>query len=196
MKTVLVAWLLTAFTTCLMAQTAADFPFKDISETPENYTPETLAVRMIQGLGFRYYWATEGLRPQDLAYRPTEEASSTLETLQHIYGLSNMIVQATKNESNVRVRSEDWDLEKLRVETLTNLETAIESLTTDPAPLAEREMIWGQGENRSTLPFWNVINGPLADAIYHTGQVVSFRRTSGNPLPKGVNVLTGTRRGQ
>ncbi|HAP64159.1 MAG TPA: hypothetical protein DCR93_33310 [Cytophagales bacterium] len=107
-----------------------------------------------------------------------------------------MIVQATKNESNVRVRSEDWDLEKLRVETLTNLETAIESLTTDPAPLAEREMIWGQGENRSTLPFWNVINGPLADAIYHTGQVVSFRRTSGNPLPKGVNVLTGTRRGQ
>ncbi len=43
-------------------------------------------------------------------------------------------------------------------------------------------------------PFWNNINGPIADAIWHVGQVVSFRRSSGNPFPKGVSVLTGKKR--
>jgi hypothetical protein len=38
-----------------------------------------------------------------------------------------------------------------------------------------------------------LINGPITDAIYHTGQVVSFRRTSGNPIPKGVNVFLGVK---
>jgi len=51
-------------------------------------------------------------------------------------------------------------------------------------------MIFGETQ----FPFWNVINGPISDAIWHTGQVVSFRRTSGNPFPKGVNVLTGKKR--
>lgn len=40
-------------------------------------------------------------------------------------------------------------------------------------------------------PFWNQLNGPIADAIWHCGQLVSFRRSAGNPLPKGPNFLTG-----
>ncbi|MEL6535692.1 MAG: hypothetical protein AAFQ98_09790 [Bacteroidota bacterium] len=194
MKTTTLFLLFTLFSVHLMAQSPADTPFRDISEIPEAYTPEMLVVRMIQGLGFRYYWATEGLRSEDLAFRPSEDGRTTLETITHIYYLSSMILQATKNEPNVRVSTEGWELEKLRTETLANLEAAIEQLTDSGAPLANREMIWARGESRSTLPFWNVINGPLSDAIYHAGQVVSFRRTSGNPMPSGVNVLSGTRR--
>ena len=44
----------------------------------------------------------------------------------------------------------------------------------------------------SEYPFWNQLNGPIADAIWHVGQVVSFRRTAGNSLPKGPSFLTGT----
>ena len=44
------------------------------------------------------------------------------------------------------------------------------------------------------FPIWNLINGPISDAIYHTGQLVSFRRTSGNPIPKGVNVFLGIKK--
>ena len=40
-------------------------------------------------------------------------------------------------------------------------------------------------------PFWNLINGPFSDIIYHTGQVVAFRRISGNPINPGVNVFVG-----
>ena len=45
----------------------------------------------------------------------------------------------------------------------------------------------------SSFPVWNLMNGPLQDAIYHTGQIVSFRRTTGNPIPKGVNVFLGVK---
>ncbi|MEZ4850056.1 MAG: hypothetical protein R3B93_15850 [Bacteroidia bacterium] len=55
---------------------------------------------MIDGLGFRYYWATEGLRQEDLNYAPSEGARTTLETMQHIYGLSSMVLNATLSQPN------------------------------------------------------------------------------------------------
>ena len=39
-------------------------------------------------------------------------------------------------------------------------------------------------------PFWNVINGPLSDALTHTGQINSFRRLAHNPVA-GANVFLG-----
>jgi hypothetical protein len=39
-------------------------------------------------------------------------------------------------------------------------------------------------------PFWHIINGPIADALTHVGQINSFRRLAGNPTPK-VNVFIG-----
>ena len=43
----------------------------------------------------------------------------------------------------------------------------------------------------NTFAFWNQLNGPISDAIWHSGQVVMNRRASGNPLRKGVNVFLG-----
>jgi hypothetical protein len=33
-------------------------------------------------------------------------------------------------------------------------------------------------------PFWHLLNGPLADALTHVGQINVFRRLAGNPTPK------------
>jgi hypothetical protein len=44
----------------------------------------------------------------------------------------------------------------------------------------------------SEFPFWNQLNGPIADALWLCGHVVLLRRASGNPLRKGVSFLTGT----
>jgi len=60
--------------------------------------------------------------------------------------------------------------------------------------LSELKVIFKRGENESEFPFWNVINGQISDAIYHTGQVVSFRRSSGNPMNPKVNVFSGKTR--
>ena len=73
---------LISFTT--MAQ---ELPFSSIQPPAESYSAGTSISRMIQGLGFRYYWATDGLRDEDLSYRPTSEAKNTMETIQHIYCL-------------------------------------------------------------------------------------------------------------
>lgn len=44
------------------------------------------------------------------------------------------------------------------------------------------------------FPFWNLLNGPLLDALTHVGQITSWRRIAGNPQPKGVNVFLGIKK--
>jgi len=62
--------------------------------------------------------------------------------------------------------------------------------------LEELDMIFQRGNSKNEFPFWNLINGPISDALWHVGQVVTFRRSSGNPFPAGVSVLTGTKTNQ
>jgi uncharacterized damage-inducible protein DinB len=172
---------------------AQALPFSQIPEAPKQLTPSTTLLRMVQGLGFRYYWATEGLRKEDLDYRPSQEASSSLETLQHLYSLSKTISEAVQNIPSKRPDTKaPVTLESLRAETLTNLELAAQVLSqADQEGLERMKIVFDREGKQSAFPLWNLINGPISDALYHTGQVVSFRRTSGNPIAKGVNVFLG-----
>ncbi len=174
---------------------AQELPFSSIAAAPQDYTAGNSISRMIQGLGFRYHWATEGLRAEDLEYRPTKEAQSTLGTLQHIYGLTKTILNAAKNEASKRpAPSPPENLEALRAATLKDLQQAATLfLNYSEDEIEGLNIIFEREGKQSRFPVWNLINGPIADALYHTGQVVSFRRTSGNPIPKGVNVFLGVK---
>ncbi len=171
----------------------SELPYYQIPDYPENYTPATVAARMIDGLGFRYFWATESLRKEDLEFKPNDEARTVLETLDHILSLSLVILNAIKNEANIRSpEKEDISYEQLRKRTLENLKEASDLLKSDKEKdLTNCNVIFKRGEKTTTYPFWNLINGPIADAIWHVGQVVSFRRSSGNPLHPKVNVFNG-----
>ncbi|WP_157976037.1 hypothetical protein [Lewinella sp. IMCC34191] len=59
------------------------------------------------------------------------------------------------------------------------------------ADLATRRVKFSDGGTYSEYPLWNLINGPIADALYHTGQLVTFRRTIGNPADPRVNHFRG-----
>ena len=179
--------------TSLMSQ--EQLPFKTIPEAPENITTGTSLARMTQGIGFRFYWATEGLSVEDLKYRPSEEAQSTLETIKHIYGLSNMIFNAASSRENIRpLTNIPQDYTILRKATLSFLEQAsLLFLDASKEELTLMKVKFNRAGNLSSYPIWNLINGPLSDALYHTGQIVSFRRTSGNPIAKGVNVFMGAK---
>lgn len=172
---------------------AQALPFSQIPEAPKQLTPSATLLRMVQGLGFRYYWATEGLRKKDLDYRPSRDASSSLETLQHLYGLSKTIAEAVQNIPSKRPNTKaPVTLESLRAETLTFLEQATQLLSqADQESLENMKIVFDREGKQSAFPLWNLINGPISDALYHTGQVVSFRRASGNPIAKGVNVFLG-----
>ncbi|MEO9476719.1 MAG: hypothetical protein ABJG41_14350 [Cyclobacteriaceae bacterium] len=79
-----------------------------------------------------------------------------------------------------------------RAATLNYLETASELLKSAKNPGLDSLSIKFQFDERSSeYPFWNLINGPISDAIWHVVQVVSLRRASGNPFNNNVSVLRG-----
>ena len=56
-------------------------PYYEVPEYAEEFTVGTMAARMVDALGFRYYWASKDLNEKDLAYRLNEKGRSTAETL-------------------------------------------------------------------------------------------------------------------
>ncbi|WP_242203637.1 hypothetical protein [Aestuariivivens insulae] len=164
-----------------MAQQEEKLPYYEILEHAESYTAGAVASRMVDGLGFRYYWATEGLRPEDLNYKPSESGRTSGETIDHILGLSNFLLNSISTEKS---RGEDKALsfEDKRKQTLLNLKAASDILrNADDLSQFDNER----------FPFWNLINGPIADALWHCGQVVLLRRASGNPFNSKVSVFSG-----
>ena len=167
-----------------------ELPYYEIPENPESFTAGAMAARMVDGLGFRYYWATEGLREQDLSYKPSEGARTTSETIDHIYGLSKVIVNSALKQPNTGGEDPEMTFTEKRAKTLENLKTAAD-IFRDADDISQFTIIFDRGGQSSEFPFWNQINGPIADAIWHCGQVVSFRRASGNPFNSKASVFTG-----
>ena len=179
----------------LMGQ--SDLPLREIPEAPQEYTSEAVAARLIEGLGFRYYWATEGLRSEDLVYKPSGEARTCDETLDHIYGLAEIAYTSVFQKPSVRpLEISHLTFEEKRAATLKFLDDAAKRLRSGEVTLGDCPIVFERGESRSEFPFWNNINGPISDALWHCGQIVSFRRASGNPMPSGVSVFRGTVRDQ
>ena len=174
-----------------MTTEKSQLPYYEIPTAPDSYTASTVAARMIDGLGFRYYWVTEGLRAEDLTFKPSEDARNSEETIDHIYGLSRMILNTIKELPNVRVEEEEITFEEKRKRTLEMLDEAAEILRENP-DLNDLNIVFEGASRSSSFPFWNLINGPIADALWHCGQVVSFRRSSGNPFNSNVSVFNGT----
>jgi len=165
---------------------------------PEEYSAGAVAARLVDGLGFRYRWATDDLREEDLAYRPDPSARTSRETLEHIYWLSETIINAVTHKPNHRPTSElTFSWEEIRYRTLENFSRAgvILNNSTD-RDIANYDLVFQRGENSNAFPFWHHLNGPIADALWHTGQIVSYRRSSGNPFDNRANVFMGTVRSQ
>ena len=193
MRYLIILFFLINVTAMAQKKQIQELPFKSIPEASKNYESGNIVVRMIEGLGYRYYWATDGLQAGDLDYKPSDSGQSTKETLKHIHGLADVLKNVSLNLPSISpAPNQSEDFVELRKQTLNYLEEAtVNFKNKTPKELAELKVIFERGEKQFSFPFWNMINGPLADAIYHTGQVVSFRRSSGNPLPKGVNVFMG-----
>ncbi len=87
------------------------------------------------------------------------------------------------------------DFAEKRKQTLENFQATSNILrTSKQEDIKDYQIVFQRGENSSAFPFWNLLNGPIADAIYHVGQIVSFRRVSGNPMNPMVNVFIGKTR--
>lgn len=169
--------------------------YSQIQSPPTEYSSGNIISRFIDSLAFRYFWATEGLTENDLDFKPSDTGMSSKETLAHMVWLSVMIkntLDGLVSDRSINKNIKELAFTELRNQFLENVETAsamarlksIEELET-------LQTIISNGDQQHAFPLWNMMSGPLADAMYHTGQIVSFRRSSGNPISKGVNHLAG-----
>jgi len=170
-----------------------ELPFDEIPPAPETYTACNVLARTIEGLGFRYRWATEDLSTEDLNYQFSESSRKLSETLDHLYGLAETIINAVEHRPSVRpLDIGDITHEQKRMKTLMFLKSAADILRkSKDSDLSEMNIVFKRGETESSFPFWNHLNGPIADALWHTGQVVASRRASGNPFSSKVSVFMG-----
>jgi hypothetical protein len=177
------------FTMTVIGQT---LPYATIPEQPTEYTAATVTARMIDGLGFRFYWATEGLREQDYKFKPRDDARSIGETIEHIYGLTNMIKYASQKKADDREVYAEITIFEVRNEVLKELKGAADIFrNANPEEMAEFNIISKRDDKETVIPFWNAISGPIEDAVWHAGQIVTLRRMADNPINPKVNFFTG-----
>lgn len=170
--------------------------YTKIPEYPRVYTAGTVLGRLVDALGFRYRWATDGLTERDLEHRSDESSRSVIETLSHIH---NLVVMTTTGLGGERYSlpepPETKSFDELRQATLMEIRRLSEQLkATSDETFDEMPIRFKMGDKDLDFPFWNAINGTLADALYHLGQVVSHRRAAGNPIDPRVNVFVGKKK--
>lgn len=181
--------ILALFMSCVVVsqeQEEERIPYYEVPEYSKEFTAGTMAARMVDALGFRFYWASKDLTEKDLEYKLNDDGRSTSETIDHIYDLSKIIVNSTLKKPNSRGDKEEMTYEEKRVATLQNLKT-VANILRQSDDISEFKIIFGERE----IPFWNQVNGPIADAIWHCGQIAVFRRATGNPINSKVNHFTG-----
>ena len=168
--------------------------YYQIPDSPESFTAGTVAARLVDGLGFRYFHATAGLTEENLSFKPSENARTMGETIDHILGLTRTTLNSVKRQpTDFTIEQPELSFEEKRLKTLQNIRMIREILVKSrDEDFNEYQVIFLSGNgNRTEYPFWNQINGPIADALWHVGQVVTFRRSAGNPFNSKVSVLQG-----
>lgn len=193
MRKLLFLTLITSTFFSMNAQNESDYYYQ-IPDYPESFTAGNVAGRVADGLGFRFYWATADLRPEDLISKASDESRTLEETVDHIYNLTIIVMNATKKEATVfPVEVSKFSFDEKRNAILEFIKTASINLKgSSDKDFEQFKMVFKYADgNSNEWPFWNELNGPLADALWHTGQLVVLRRMSGNPFNSNVSVLSG-----
>ncbi len=143
--------------------TATELPYHDVPQPPDTYTAGNVLSRFMDGLGFRYRWATEGLTDQDLAFRICDSARSTGETLKHIYNLVEMIEYVFSGETYVLPEKDvDLSISDLRSLTLDRVSRVSGLLNgQDGEDLEALQARFQMGDEEHVFPFWNTVNGAM-----------------------------------
>lgn len=161
--------------------------YHSIPDIPSETSATNVLARVVDGLGFRYKWATEGLTENELEFRPCDSSMTMQALLEHVYHIASIANRVFGG--SVVYNQSITDFIELRAETLRMYDDLSQRLKEmDDAELEQCNFNIGPGK---TFPYWFLINGPIVDALTHVGQINSWRRIAGNPLPRGINPFIG-----
>lgn len=154
-------------------------PFHRMPDPHRAVTAGAVLGRLVESVGFRFRWATEGMRDADLPYKPAPDCMTHAELLFHIHDL---LVSAgrTAGLPPEPELPEPAPSDLLRARVLDLCVRLSGKLTS----MSENEL------SGCTPRLWNMINGPVADCLTHIGQVLSWRRLAGAP-PAAADYFRG-----
>ena len=154
-------------------------PYETFPSAPEAVDGPGVLARLVDSMGFRYRWATEGLASEAMTFRSVEGAMSLGEVLAHLC----VLVRWTEGSVRSSLAGENagsymefvdvpetWD--ELRADTLERLVELRTLLASADSGLLSAATITGHPDH-GPQSFWCMLNGPLADFLSHVGQVAS-----------------------
>ncbi len=156
-------------------------PYKELPSPPEKISSGAILARMIDGIGFRYQVATDGLTDNEVNFLPTDGSMNMIELLEHIYKVLFWGYRACDDQLEYRKDLATYD--DYRNETLEICQAFKKKLLTMSDEDLNQISIFLKRKNK-TFTFWYLINGPIADVLTHIGQINSWRRIAGNPVAK------------
>ena len=153
--------------------------FEKLPEPPIQMGATQVVKRLVDGLGFRYYLSTKDITGSQAAFRPVATAMSIAEVNQHIFQLIAKSAKALGLDEKDEIDLSSFEIVTKSV--LGKLETLSKGLgrMTDEA-LSKKTVCFNEGDTH--FSFWYLINGFLADALIHVGQLDSWRSMAGNPV--------------
>lgn len=167
--------------------------FKELSSYPDSFSGSTVLLRILDGIGFRYYWGTEDLNEKDISYTPGNGGRTLLQTLDHLYNMLDFAGNILEDKvTEFPEKPTGLGLVELREKTLhrfSEIRDRISSLT--DIEIESKSVKGIVKSDPFEVSLWHLVNGPLLDVMFHLGQITSFRRTTGNPIDPGVQPFFG-----
>jgi hypothetical protein len=146
----------------------AQLPYSKNVIYPKKSTPGTVMAKMVDELGYKYYWSTDSLLNDDLRYTFNSNNVPRL-LLEGVYQMSKNVIDITsENKMKPEVKLEEMSFEDFRKHTLLNLKKASSILI----------------ENKEAALFldWDLFMKSIAISDAYCDQIISFRKSIGIPF--------------
>ena len=153
---------------------------------PDHLSPGTILQRLVDGSGFRYNLATKDLRDEDLDFRPVASSMSIFELNKHIYHLYRLTTISLGINWNSKPDDNFVSYRDLTFQLISAISERLSAITDEELEQVNIHL----KRIEKDFPHWYLINGFLADALTHIGQMISWRRINGNPVDR-ISPFTG-----
>lgn len=160
--------------------------YSKLPTPPDNLTAQSILVRLVDSIGYRFQLASFDLIESIGEFRSTESAMNIRELMQHIYQLLYWTASAFDKSIHYQKLYEVNKLREASLEICHHLSQCIAQMDSDTLSKISIHL----KRNDNYYPVWYIINGPLSDILTHIGQLNSWRRIASNPCPR-ISPFTG-----
>ena len=161
--------------------------FPNITKFPDKVNGVSVLVRIFDGMAFRYKWSLAELDDSYLEFRPVDGSMNLKELLEHMFAI---IVWLNQTFIDSKFKGEPVEgLHEIKNQTLQRIKDIRDKIETMTDAELEKILIHNPWSDEK-IPFWLLINGPIADIFTHIGQILSWRRIAGSPKPE-VDLFRG-----